>query len=270
MRWLSAPILFLSIAAFAQDEMQDAKPADPPPPAKSEVQPAPEAPPNKAVIPAGTKVLLVMKNSVSSKNARPGDGVYLESTFPVVENGRVVIPAGTFVQGVVDEVRRSGRVKGRAELLMHFTTLIYPNGYTLSLPGSLNAANGVENAQVKDDEGKLEAESTKGRDAATVATAAGTGGLIGGLSRGGKGAAIGGGIGAAVGILTTVFTRGEEVRLEPGTSVEMVLNRPVTVEVDRIGGNYQPANYQPTPAKRRSDRPALTVPRTAPNGPIVR
>ena len=271
MRLLSFAVLALSLSAFAQDEAQEARPAEQPAPAQVAPQPAPETPPNTAMVPAGTKVLLVMKNSVSSKNARPGDGVYLESTFPVVENGRVVIPAGTFVQGVVDEVRRSGRVKGRAELLMHFTTLIYPNGYTVSLPGSLNAANGVENAQVKDGEGKLEAEGNKGRDAATIATSAGTGGLIGGLSsRSAKGAAIGGGVGAAVGVLTTMFTRGEEVRLEPGTSVEMVLNRPVTIEVDRIGGNYQPANYRSTPSRKRTDRPVLNVPGSNPNGPIVR
>jgi hypothetical protein len=260
MRFLPAVVLALSVSVVAQEEPQE--PSSPPAASAAAAEPAP----TKAVVPAGTKVLLVMKNSVSSKNARPGDGVYLESTFPVVEGGRVVIPAGTFVQGVVDEVRRSGRVKGRAELLMHFTTLIYPNGYTLSLPGSLNAANGVENAKVKDDEGTLEAESGKGKDAATVATAAGTGGLIGGLStRSAKGAAIGGGLGAAVGVLTTMFTRGDEVRLEPGTAVEMVLNRPLTVELERIGGNYQPADNQPP--KKKSEKPALNIPGT---GPIVR
>src|SRR5262249_21066486 len=92
---------------------------------------------NTVTLPAGTKVLLVMKNTVSSKNARQGDGVYLETSFPVVENNSLAIPAGTYVQGVVDNVKRSGRVKGRAEILMHFTTLIYPNGYTLYLGGNL-------------------------------------------------------------------------------------------------------------------------------------
>ena len=63
---------------------------------------------------------------------RPGDPVYLQTTFPVAENNRILIPAGTYVQGVVDNVKRPGRVSGRAELLMHFTTLIFPNGYTVT------------------------------------------------------------------------------------------------------------------------------------------
>jgi hypothetical protein len=223
---------------------------------------------SKTTIPVGTKVLLVMKNSVSSKNARPGDGVYLETTFPVVLNGQVVIPAGTYVQGVIDNVKRSGRIKGRAEILMHFTTLIYPNGYTVTLPGALQSADGNDSQQVKDEEGTVQADGTKGRDAATVATSAGTGGLIGGLSRGAKGAAIGGGIGAAVGIATAMLTRGEEVRLESGTSVEMVLQRPVQIETARIEArNYVPPAASAPQRNRKTDRPQLTIPNA---GPIVR
>jgi len=227
-----------------------------------------------ATIPAGTKVLLVMKNGVSSKNARAGDGVYLESTFPVAANDQLLIPAGTYVQGVVDKVQRSGRVKGRAEILMHFTTLIYPNGYTVYLPGSLQSSDGNEDAHVKDAEGTLQADGNKGRDAAAIATSAGTGGLIGGLSNGAKGALVGGGLGAAVGIVTAMLTRGEEVRLGPGTSVEMVLQRPVTVDLDRIAGDANRA-YATSPSERRDpaltdrkkDKPVLTVPG---QGPIVR
>ena len=201
-----------------------------------------EFPPDKKntiTLPAGTKILLVMKNGVSSKNAKAGDGVYLESSFPVVRDGMMVVPAGTYVQGVVDKVQRSGRVKGRAEVLMHFNTLIYPNGYTVTMPGSVENTSGDDSHKVKDQEGTIQAEGTKGKDAGAIATAAGTGGLIGGLSHGAQGAAIGGAVGAAVGVLTTLFTRGEEVRLEPGSTVEMVLERPMELEIDRITGQSQ-------------------------------
>ncbi len=198
-------------------------------------------------LPIGTKVLLMMKNSVSSRNARPGDGVYLETSFPVVADGRVVIPAGTFVQGVVDSVKRSGRVKGRAEILLHFTTMIYPNGYTVSMPAALESADSADTQKVKDKEGTVQAEGQKGKDAATIATAAGTGGLIGGLSRGSlKGAGVGSGLGLAVGVLSTLFTRGDEVRLENGSAVEMVLTRPVELDPTRI----DPTNRSPQPMRR--------------------
>lgn len=231
---------------------QEAPPATAPPVAGQNPAPSKnDQSANEALVtlPTGTKVLLMMKNSVSSRNARPGDGVYLETSFPVVADGRVVIPAGTFVQGVVDSVKRSGRVKGRAEILLHFTTLIYPNGYTVSLPAALESADSADTQKVKDKEGTVQAEGQKGRDAATIATSAGTGGLIGGLSRGLQGAAVGGGIGAAVGVITTMFTRGDEVRLENGSSVEMILTRPLDLDSSRI----DPTNRSPQ-AMRRTNR----------------
>ena len=80
--------------------------------------------PTELVVPAGTKVPLALKHAVSTKSAREGDSVYAETTFPVVQDNRVLIPAGTYVQGRISHVQRAGRIKGRAEVLMHFTTLI--------------------------------------------------------------------------------------------------------------------------------------------------
>ena len=113
---------FTSLAAtiaFAQTNTpaQMDAPKDVQPGAQVKVQDEPA--PQIVTVPSGTKVLLLLKNTVSSRNAKVGDGVFLETTFPVVEGGHVVIPAGTYVQGVVDNVKRSGRVKGRAELLLH-------------------------------------------------------------------------------------------------------------------------------------------------------
>jgi hypothetical protein len=222
-----------------------------------------ELAPQIVTVPSGTKVLLMLKNSVSSRNAKPGDGVFLESTFPVVENGRVVIPAGTFVQGVVDSVKRSGRVKGRAELLLHFTTLVYPNGYTVTMPGSLESSDSSDSQKVNDKEGTVRADGNKGRDAGTIATTTGTGVLIGGLSRGVKGGLIGGGIGAAVGVATAMLTRGDEVRIESGSSVEMVLNRPLDLDLSRI----DPTNryVSNTPQRYRIlDKPSSSTPQASP------
>lgn len=185
-------------------------------------------------LPSGTKVLMVLKNSISSRNAKPGNGVYLETTFPVVAGGHVVIPAGTFVQGVVDKVRRSGRVKGRAEVLLHFTSLIYPNGYMVTLPGSLESTDSSDRQKVADDEGTVQAPGTKGKDAATVGQTTAAGTAIGAGAGGWKGAGIGGLAGAAVGLGAILLSRGEEVRIESGTSVEMVLQRPVKIDLARV------------------------------------
>ena len=185
-------------------------------------------------IPAGTKLPVALKHAVSSKGTREGDGVYAETTFPVVANGRVLIPAGTYVQGRVSHIQRGGRIKGRAEVLMHFTTLIYPSGYTVLLPGAVENAPGADKSSVKDDEGTIRADSQKGEKIGTVASSAGTGAVIGGLSNGGKGALIGAGVGGAVGTAIALLTRGNDVKLDAGTTLEIVIQRDVPLDASRV------------------------------------
>ena len=192
------------------------------------------AAPAQLIIPAGTKVPLALKQALSTKNAREGDAVYAETTFPVVFNDRVVIPAGTYVQGKISHVQRAGRVKGRAEVLMHFTTLIYPSGYTVVLPGAVEQVPGAEKTAVKDQEGTIRQDSQTGQKVGTVASTAGTGAVVGALSDGGKGALIGAGVGGAVGTAIAMLTRGNDVRMEAGTTLEMVIQREVPLDANRI------------------------------------
>src|SRR5579871_4079082 len=186
-------------------------------------------------IPAGTRVPISLKHAISSKGSREGDSVYAETTFPVVSpEGRVLIPAGTFVQGRISHIQRGGRIKGRAEVLMHFTTLIYPSGYTVLLPGAVENAPGVDKTSVKDEEGTIRSDSQKGEKIGTVASSAGTGAVVGGLSNGGKGALVGAGVGGAIGTAIAMLTRGNDVKLDAGTTLEIVIQRDVPVDSSRI------------------------------------
>lgn len=266
MRFITWAILGLATAAAAQSAPLQNEQASL---AANQTAPQALAPPSHSeqwiTVPVGTKVLLVLKNTVSSKNAKKGDGVYLESSFPITVDGKVTIPAGTFVQGVIDEVQRPGKVKGRGQVLMHFTTLIYPNGYTVSLPNTnVENSDSIDGQRVSDPEGTIQAEGTKGRDAVGVATATASGAGIGAAAGGLKGAGIGSGIGAAVGLGTVLLTRGEEVRLYQGTTVEMVLNRPLRLDMNSI----DPTNRQPLVPVREPQR--LIVPQTTTVGPMVR
>jgi hypothetical protein len=192
-------------------------------------------------VPAGTKVLLSLKSGVNTKSARPGDGVYLVSTFPVIVGSHVLIPSGVYVQGVVDKVERPGRIKGRAKLLMHFTTMIFPNGQVVGIPGTVNDLPGSGGPSVKGDEGTIEQAGNKGKDAGNVAKGGmigATGGVIGGAASGspGAGAAIGGLAGVAGGLIYTLLTRGDEVVIPEGTSLEMVMQRPLELQVSQLEG----------------------------------
>jgi len=192
-------------------------------------------------VPAGTKIPLVLKQGISTKNAKVGDHVYLRTNFPLVQDGRMVIPEGTYVQGEITNVKRAGRVKGRAEVMMHFSTLIFPNGYTVTLPGAVDAVPGAEGGDVKSNEGKIEHEGEKGRDVARGAETTAAGTAIGASAGGLKGAGIGAAAGGVTGLALALLTRGSDVRLDAGTAVEMVYQRDVALEESRL---EQPRGYR--------------------------
>jgi hypothetical protein len=239
----AAPANSAASAAAAQDTPQLIV-QNPPPAAASENASAPE----QATVPAGTKIPLTLKQGITTKNARVGDPVYAQTAFPITRNDHIVIPAGTFVQGEIKRVQRPGRVKGRAELLMSFNSLIYPNGYTVILPGAVHGTPGSEDNDVKGQEGTIEGGSHKGKDAERIAETTIPGAAIGAIAGGGKGAGIGAGTGAAIGLATVLFTRGPEITLAVGDSIEMVLERNLTLTEDKIPklvvGPQQAAQYQ--------------------------
>ena len=185
-------------------------------------------------IPAGTRVPLALKQTISTKTAKEGDPVYAQTTFPFALNDRIVIPSGTYVQGKISYLKRGGGVKGRAEILIHFTSMIYPSGYTVMLPGSVENVPGAEKSTVKGSEGTVRQDRDTGKKAKTVAGTATTGAVIGGLSAGGKGAGIGAGAGGVAGLAVAMLTRGSDVRLPPGTSIEMQIQRDVLVDANRL------------------------------------
>ncbi len=186
-------------------------------------------------VPAGTQIPLKLAQGISTKSAKVGDAVYAQTVFPITANDRIVIPAGTYVQGRISQIKRPGRVKGRAEFLMHFTTMIFRSGYTVMLPGSVENLPGAEKQTVSDKEGTIREEGTKGKDAGTVAHTAGTGAVVGAVAdRGWKGAGIGGAAGAAAGLAAVMLTRGPEVTLPAGTSVQVVLERPLPLDGSKI------------------------------------
>jgi hypothetical protein len=235
-------MLMISGMAWGQ-AVEQAKP-NPPSPGQepsstAAVQPAPAVDPHSVVIPAGTKVPLTLKQAISTKNAREGDPVYAETAFPFVANDRILIPAGTYIQGKISRVEHAKRgFKGGAGLLIHFTSMIYPTGYTVMLPGSVDNTPGADDKRVKDKEGTIKADNQNGKrieDAAKTGAEAGTVGTIGGLAAGGfNGARYGGLAGVAGGVAWALLKHGPDVRLEAGTSLEMEIQRDVPVDAARI------------------------------------
>lgn len=181
-------------------------------------------------VPAGTRIPLGLIKSISTRSAAPGDRVYLETLFPIVIDNKVVIPPGSHVLGTVTASKRPGRMKGKGELHIRFDSLILPNGVTRSFLARVGGLDGGLREGLDREEGIVKGDSDKGEDVMTVAGTTITGGSIGtmgGLAAGSaaRGAGIGLAAGAAAGLATVLLTRGPDVMLPAGTSVELVTDR---------------------------------------------
>ena len=228
----------MALGQAAEAPKPDASVSSTPAAAAASPAPAAASDPHVITIPAGTKIPLLLKQAISTKNAREGDAVYAETAFPFVVDERVIVPAGAYIQGKISHVERGGRLKGRAEILIHFTSMIYPSGYTVMLPGSVENTPGAENNSVKDQEGTIQQDKDTGKKIEEAAKGgvygASGGALAGGLSSGINGARIGAAAGAAAGIGWALLKRGNDVRLDVGTSIEMEIQRAITVDGSRI------------------------------------
>jgi hypothetical protein len=188
-------------------------------------------------IPAGSHLLLKMVNSVSTRTAQAGDQVYLQTASPIAVGGRILVPVGTYVQGTISESKRSGRVKGRAEIALHLETLTLASGQSFKIAPHLDSVDPGESGrlgetgQKVDSEGAVKQSGTKLEDAGRIAILAGTGAAIGGIAvRSWSGAGIGGAAGGAVGFATTLLTRGKEVDLRAGSTLDVVFDRSLPLE----------------------------------------
>lgn len=180
-----------------------------------------------ADIPPGAHVLLRMENTVTTRTAKPGDFVYLRTATPVAAGGQIVVPVGSYVQGTVVSAVRPGRVKGRGELSLRLDTLTLPSGAAHKISPQLSSVDSGDHAQqVLGNENTVKQGGSQGQDAARISILAGSGAAIGAMvDESVKGAGIGAGAGAAVGLATVLLTRGKEIELRQGSTLDVVFDR---------------------------------------------
>jgi hypothetical protein len=184
--------------------------------------------PTEYTVANGSRLLLRLTNSVNTRHTVTGDRIYLETVVPFFVDEHLIIPRGSIVIGTVAEAQKAGRVKGRASLSLRFESLTLPNGVARDFRALPDQVDG--HGQVDKSEGKIKGEGNKGGDARTVGTTtaagAGIGGAIGAASGHlGAGLGIGAAAGAAAGLAGVLGSRGPEVVLRPGTTMELVLDR---------------------------------------------
>jgi hypothetical protein len=164
-------------------------------------------------LPAGAVIPVRMQTSLSSVRSEPEDRVVATVRQDVVSGGRVVIPAGSTMRGHVITAKRSGRVKGRAQLSMRFSEV--------NVGGRWHRIGTQRIAVV--------APATHKKDAVIIGGSTGAGALIGALADGKEGAAKGALIGAGTGTGAVLVTRGKEVEIPSGSRWRVRLSEPLVL-----------------------------------------
>jgi tRNA A-37 threonylcarbamoyl transferase component Bud32 len=166
--------------------------------------------------PRGSSVALRLETPLSSETARADQAFSASTREPWLVEGHEAFPAGTRVSGRVAHAA-GGRTSGRAELTLEFDRIRHPEG--TELPIQAEPLHRI-------------ARSTARKDAATIQGAAGVGAVVGEMLGGKKGAAIGGAVGRSAGTGVVQASKGEEIVLPQGASLELKLRAPVTVTVE--------------------------------------
>src|SRR5277367_5935958 len=186
-------------------------------------------------LPSGTRVAVVLENGISTRSAKPGDSVYLRTSFPITLNNQIIIPIGSYLRGEIVDSKRPGRVKGKGEFRIRLDTMIFPNGYTVNMNAAPRSADSG-GKETMDSEGQVTGPGGKGKDVGTVATTTVAGAGIGAIAGGAKGAGIGAGVGGLAGLGAILLTRGPEAELPRGSTLDVVLEHDLQLDASQI--NY--------------------------------
>jgi hypothetical protein len=186
------------------------------------------------VLPEKTRITLQLNNHLSTKVNSEGDSFTAYVTTPVLLGDKIVIPKGSTVTGSISRIIRPGRFKGKAVMNVLFQSIEIPGRGQRPIVASL-ARMGSEATGGVQSEGTIEGEGSEGSDLGRILIPGIVGAGVGTLAGGGKGAAIGTGIGAAIGLTTVFATRGKEIEVPRGSTLDIVLVKPLTIPADEEG-----------------------------------
>lgn len=230
MRKLALAALLVTSTCWAQESNSQQLPSavQSPTPAVSEKQ--------TITIPVGTRIPLALAGPVTTKS-RPGDSVRAVTGFPVTVGTQLAIPVGAYVEGVIDKVTKGGR--SGPSLQMHFTRILFPSGYSLTISGAKTQAKVLSPEVGSGDTSALAAKSGAG-NALAAGQSAGFPTVQPPASH--MGTIVGVGIGAAAaGVVTMILMAHHNggssgVLVDTGWQFEMVLEAPLSVDLASVAG----------------------------------
>ena len=158
----------------------------------------------------GQELDVRLQSPLSSETSTVEQRFEATTAVDLMQNGRVLVPAGSVVRGVVSDVKRPGRIDRVGSLTLSFDQIVV-RGRTVPIRGM--ATQVFESRGIRDEVG-------------TAGAGAGVGGVIGGLIGGVKGAILGAVIGAGGAIAAT---EGKDVHLPAGSIIRVRLDSPANV-----------------------------------------
>ncbi len=178
-------------------------------------------------LPEGTVIVLQLNDSLSTKANSEGDSFTAVVMKPVFLGDQMVIPKGSSVTGSISRLLRPGRFKGKAEINLLFQSITIPGRGQVPIIATLVHLDSEEIEDVHS-EGDIEGKSSEGRDAVKIIAPGLAGAGIGTLTGGGKGAGIGAGVGMAIGLASVFTSRGKDIEIPKGSTLEISLDRKLT------------------------------------------
>ena len=197
-------------------------------------------------VPEGSLVALRLVSTIKSKSTHPGDPVRAIVAFPLALDARVAIPAGTYVEGVVDKVNAHPSGGAAATVQLRFTRLLFANGYSAPLV----ATNTEASVSMPNDTRIIDSELADARDGAPylgdnfampgqnptppplppLPSVGPSPGVVAGI-----------GIGAGVGVLVLTLVIGHHrassidfVLFDSGWQFQMALQEPLTLDAAQV------------------------------------
>src|SRR6266849_7616629 len=205
-----------------------AAPAAPPPPQ-----------PVTVTVPANTIVTVRTIDSIDSKTNQAGQVFRASLDAPIVEDNKVIVPAGTDAYIKLVNAKSAGHITGRSELSLELASIVF-QGKTYNVASSDVKQSGTSR-------GKQSAERVGG--------GAALGALIGAVAGGGKGAAIGAAVGGGAGTGVQVFTKGQQVKIPSETRLDFTLQQPFDITYLPGKKSRQRSNGDRPPADSNSQNP---------------
>ena len=177
------------------------------------------------VVAPGTELDLVLTTEMDPDVTVEGDEFFGEIIKDVLVDGRVVIPRGTLVHGVLSTLEGPKRAGRNGYINARFDYLTTPDGREVPLEG---------NSTTRDSKGKAAAKVVgRALGYTAVGGVVGTvlvlqyGGLAAVAASHGYALAGGAAIGGATGLTIAMLTKGKSVMLQPGVEMHVKLNEPL-------------------------------------------